>query len=49
MDNLAWDIYRALCIFGWFLGAGLLSAFILYFKPTRKLIKKYLPSLLTED
>jgi hypothetical protein len=49
MDNLAWDLFRAFYIFGWFVGAGLVSAFILHFKPTRKLIKKYLPFLLTED
>lgn len=47
--DVIWGIMKTVLILVWFLGAGAVSLFILHFKPTRKLIKKYLPFLLTED
>lgn len=43
--DLVWVIIRCIIILAWFIGAGLVSAFILHFKPTRRLLKKYLPFL----
>lgn len=43
--DLVWVIIRCVIILTWFIGAGLVSAFILHFKPTRRLLKKYLPFL----
>lgn len=43
--DLVWFIIRSIIIVAWFMGAGLVSTFILHFKPTRRLLKKYLPFL----
>jgi hypothetical protein len=43
--DLVWAIIRGIIILTWFIGVGLVSAFILHFKPTRRLLKKYLPFL----
>ena len=44
--DLGWAILRAIIILGWFVAMGIISAFILHFKPTRRLLKKYLPFLI---
>ena len=43
--DLGWMFIRCVIILAWFIGTGLISAFILHFKPTRRLLKKYLPFL----
>lgn len=43
--DLIWAFIRILIISTWFIVIGLFSLFILHFKPTRRLLKKYLPFL----
>jgi hypothetical protein len=40
--DVIWGIFVMACIMGWFVGAGCVAWFILHFKPTRKLINKFI-------
>ena len=47
--NFAWGIVKFASIMLWFLKAGIVSLFLLRFKPTRKLIGKYFPLLTKKE
>jgi hypothetical protein len=47
--DVIWGIMKMSIIMAWFIGTGCVAWFILHFKPTRKLIEKYMPFLLTND